>query len=173
MGLERNIPILACLFMRRFATHSTRVAPELSTQLRIVFSLISVRLFEENGIWGWGEHLELYHRGGIEYVNEHEMKSIQPGFVSETTLWLYKVLVYSIRLLSSFLRTAAGGRKWTSRTRTRATVCIAASPIKTKLSEILCEGLLWRCFSKADCFCLIPLCCSSFFCFGFGSCMTA
>jgi len=33
-------PILACLFMRRFATHSTIEAPELSMQLSIVFSCI-------------------------------------------------------------------------------------------------------------------------------------
>ena len=86
MEWRGDIPILACLFMRRFATHSTRVAPELSTQLRIVFSLISVRVFEEAVFLGGGEHLELYHRGGIDYLNEQEMKSMQPGFVSETTL---------------------------------------------------------------------------------------
>lgn len=39
-----------------------------------------------------GGHLELYHRGGINYLNEQEM------IVSETTLWLYKVFVYRIRL---------------------------------------------------------------------------
>ena len=33
-----NVPILACLFMRTFATHSTMVAPELSMQLSIVCS---------------------------------------------------------------------------------------------------------------------------------------
>lgn len=70
MELEgRDIPILACLFMRRFATHSTRVAPELSTQLRIVFSLISVRiLLKAAGIEG--QHLELYHRGSIDYLDK-------------------------------------------------------------------------------------------------------
>lgn len=70
MELEgRVIPILACLFMRRFATHSTRVAPELSTQLRIVFSLISVRiLLKAAGIGG--QHLELYHRGSIDYLDK-------------------------------------------------------------------------------------------------------
>lgn len=62
MELKGNIPILACLFMRRFATHSTRVAPELSTQLRIVFSLVSVLIiFESKGIEE--QYLELYHRG--------------------------------------------------------------------------------------------------------------
>lgn len=70
MELEgRDIPILACLFMRRLATHSTRVAPELSTQLRIVFSLISVRiLLKAAGIEG--QHLELYHRGSIDYLDK-------------------------------------------------------------------------------------------------------
>lgn len=136
--------------MRRFATHSTRVAPELSTQLRIVFNLISVGIFEGSGIEG-GEHLELYHRGGIDYLHEQEMKS------RHTTLWLYHVLVYRIRLLSSFLRTGAGDRKWTSRQAHEPQLLIAASPIKAKLGENwvndeLGEGLLWRCFGKADSF---------------------
>lgn len=62
-----DIPILACLFMRRFATHSTRVAPELSTQLRIVFGLVSVLSFESRGIEK--QHLELYH-GGQQWLLE-------------------------------------------------------------------------------------------------------
>lgn len=49
----------------------------------------------------------------------------QPGFVSETTLWLYKVFVYiyvcRIRLLSSFLRTGRGS-EMDKQTSTRATV---------------------------------------------------
>lgn len=31
------VPIFACLFIRRFATHSTTAAPELSMQLSIVY----------------------------------------------------------------------------------------------------------------------------------------
>lgn len=87
--------------MRRFATHSTRVAPELSTQLRIVFSLLSIRIFESSDIEE--QHLELYHRGSIDlshrayiYITIHachqEMKP--SGFGFETTLWHYQVLVY-------------------------------------------------------------------------------
>lgn len=34
---EKAVPTLACLFMRRLATHSTREAPELSMQLSIVY----------------------------------------------------------------------------------------------------------------------------------------
>lgn len=33
--------MLACLFMRRLATHSTTVAPELSMQFSIVYSIVS------------------------------------------------------------------------------------------------------------------------------------
>ena len=35
------VPILACLFMRKLATHSTTAAPELSMQLSMVYKVVN------------------------------------------------------------------------------------------------------------------------------------
>ena len=53
MGREEDVPILAACFLPTTPAHSTRAAPELSMQLRIVCGKLSARflaLGDRNGV---------------------------------------------------------------------------------------------------------------------------